>query len=132
MPREDLIQANWNRKTSIFDLWGYPYLNAFTLAAKKLLALFYIRAGHHKNTLLISSSFFNTKRYKHFKSMRTAILCVARKRSTNCLTSKSFKKCIEFEELYTYSQTVVPNNIHRNVRWWVDATKKGKTHVVKP
>ena len=70
---------------------GLSIAKCIYFSNKKLLALFYIRAGHHKNTLLISSSFFNTKRYKHFKSMRTAILCVERKRSTNCLTSKSFK-----------------------------------------
>ena len=52
-----------------------PYiLKCIHFSNKKLLALFYIRAGHHTK-LLISSSL---SQHKTFKSMRTAILCCER------------------------------------------------------
>ena len=59
-----------------FDFWFMrPYiLKCIHFSNKKLLALFYIRAGHHTK-LLISSS---RSQHKTFKSMRTAILCCER------------------------------------------------------
>ena len=73
-------QANWKVKKSIFDLWGYLYLNAFTLATKSCKLYFTYVQVITKHIAHIIFSFFNTKHYKHFKSMRTAILCLREKR----------------------------------------------------